>query len=1285
MQFSQNGTVSQLYIAADNGNATPGTLLYLLPQNTASPPSSITFSDAWTSYSGTYIFLEQPLASGTEGAFAASAWAYLSDPRMQGTRFAWFNQPDGSGILTGTTVSLYTPQGGQGFVTSFPVSFVFQNVSLYIAANTAIAPDNTNFAFTFTQSGSQSIYLTSGWGTIAIETLGQTLTLPFTGNLAGCLQFSLQLTQQNQTDLNIGFRYFYAIPPDPEHPGNPASDFFLASLRYPVFNQALALYANLDPLAGLNPARTFFAFNAADAGQQSNGAPAAVASYFNSTMGDSFSLQPLTGSNAPTGFAALVFSRNQQGGSPSAHDPFYIVPKGDFALQTSRSGTVDLMCGLSGVEYLMLAGATNLISFFPGNPAYAQGFFPGEQPGYTDLQPQVMPSTSYSSVTTVSSSMDYFAQPEQSVLYNYNLETVPGVTSVPALAVVPVHSATVNWPPVSSLTFPMLPYSGLAGQNLAAYQQMESQSVSAQRRLALSKAPPEARALKAGVSAQQSKYSTTPQGLLATYVAGSAPTSWDEIILAQMALPVASPEQMVLTNVTGNLLSAFQSNKLFLVATDPASIQSSLLAENAQIIIGTDPSETWQFNLDPAQWTKFGTIFIIKFYNMSLNDLAGQTSTWASGGYFNQDAASVSETIKSIIASVDTTDTDFAAFLNAVNNPNWNGILILNAMAPLQELPSELAGLAAGIDPSLFFAHHVGINASLINVPSNQDEPLSISNSSIFGLINYNAPSPLKISSSDYQFQVEKLKVLFLNSAVAGFSSVIDLQINNLFGELTTLEGSSNNTVKMYGVYQKHVVNGQTLESYLFQTQSGQNSIFDMTSRTLNAVLIAQGQFVTIYPVPLTIASNGAVRASGITTITTTAPHNLATGDSVEINGVTDTSFTGQFSIASVPSPTTFTYAQANEPDANSGNGTARDTETISQFVFWGQLDFKALANFDLFSFGRPTWQIGASSASGAVRSNNVTTITTTAPHGLNTGSPFAVAGVSDSSFNGQFTVASVPSPTSLTYAQTGKPDAKSGNGTVAVTTPAGLSFGNLIIEMTYDSASTQPAAFIFDATQLSFDLADSFSRPDSFFRHFPLTVGGFTQAKSGTTPSGQGFMSLQTPLPQSSLVYPWYSLNFNLNLGSPGALAAQVGFVATMAAAWSPSTEDSSSYKVFTGLQLPGSSGSKQAISIEGLFNITFKTLEIIAIPESNTYILVLYNIGFKFFSFSFPPTGQVNFVLFGDPGSTTTSDTSLGWYAAYAKPATNGSGGTSGTGGTSQSGLLVQPRAALVALEED
>ncbi|HYN84643.1 MAG TPA: hypothetical protein VER32_05275 [Pyrinomonadaceae bacterium] len=1208
MQFSQSGTeVPQLYFAADNGDAAPRTLLYLLPQDATDAPAAIAFADSWSSFSGTYVFLEAPLPAGTESAFASAAWAYLADPRESGARFAWLGALDASGILAGTTVAVSQPQGKGADVTSFPVSFALGSVSLGVPAGTTVSPDAANFAFTFTPPAGQTLSLLAAWGAHSAGTTGASLTLPFTTHLAGCLLFTLQLTEQNQTDLDVSLRYFYAEPLDAANPGATSSDgsFFLASLRYPVFAQTLALYASLDPLAPLAPARTFLAFNGADAGQA--GEAAAVASNFSSTLGDQFSLVPLTGAAAPTGFAALVFAANRQASAPTPQDPLYLVPAGDFTLQTTRAGTVDMMCGLSGVEYVQLnSGGASIVSFFPGGAAYGKGFYPGQPPGYTEFTTNTPPTTSYAFVSQAGASsggltLAYYAQPDQSILYNYNLSPPPGV-QIPALAAVPVHAATLA-APASANAFPLLPYAGLGGQDLAPLRQMESQVVSPARRLALKNSPPAATATARPLASAdpahastdeppapmslQSSYSTTPQGLLATYVAGGSTTQWDEIVLAQMG----ETQQFLFKGVSGDLLSAFQSNKLFLVISDPVSVEPYLLKDYSRITIGADASETWNFELNPAPpdsqspspWTNYGTIIIVKFFNQSLSDLAGQTGSWSAPATFNKSPADTSAAIKAIIAEAEaSSDPDFATFLDAVQNPSWNGVLMLNAMAPVQELPPELAGLAVGIDQSKFFAHHVGINASLINVPASPAD-LSISDSSIFGLINYKAPQALGSTDLGYQFQVEQLKVLFLNSDVAGFSSIIDLQINSLFGEPAALENRPDNVLRMYGVYQKHVVGGQVQESYIFQTKADDASVFDMGSDVLNAVEITKGQFVTV---------------------------------------------------------------------------TSEDTatETASQFVLWGLLDFKALGGFDLFSFGRPTWQVAAA-PSGAVRASGTTTVTTAAPHGLSAGNPVTVYGVADKSFNGTFAVTSV-TPQSFTYAQAGLADSTSGGGAAVVTTPSGLNFGNLVIDMNFNPEAL-PAlpTFAFDASQLSFDMADSVARDGSFFNHFPLTVNGFTQAEAGVAPTDLGFMGLQTPLAQSALVFPWYSLNFNLNLGSPGALAAQAGFVATLGAAWSP-TGGGASYKVFTGLKLPGSSGSKRAITIEGIFDITFKTLEIVALPDKNAYILVLYNIGFKFLSFTFPPTGQVNFVLFGDPGQSSYGaggDTTLGWYAAYAKPQAN------------------------------
>ncbi|HET9401667.1 MAG TPA: hypothetical protein VFO34_12025 [Candidatus Acidoferrales bacterium] len=82
------------------------------------------------------------------------------------------------------------------------------------------------------------------------------------------------------------------------------------------------------------------------------------------------------------------------------------------------------------------------------------------------------------------------------------------------------------------------------------------------------------------------------------------------------------------------------------------------------------------------------------------------------------------------------------------------------------------------------------------------------------------------------------------------------------------------------------------------------------------------------------IAANGAVRVSSnnTVTITTTAPHDLITGDAVFITGVGDTSFNGIFTVTSVPSTSSFTYTQVGA-NSTSGGGTAlysRPLATVS-------------------------------------------------------------------------------------------------------------------------------------------------------------------------------------------------------------------------------------------------------------------------------------------------------------------------------------------------------------------
>jgi autotransporter-associated beta strand protein len=98
-------------------------------------------------------------------------------------------------------------------------------------------------------------------------------------------------------------------------------------------------------------------------------------------------------------------------------------------------------------------------------------------------------------------------------------------------------------------------------------------------------------------------------------------------------------------------------------------------------------------------------------------------------------------------------------------------------------------------------------------------------------------------------------------------------------------------------------------------------------------VKVASGAALHLKPELRTIAASplGATEIGSTATITTTTPHELQAGDTVTVSGVGVAGYDGTFTILSVPSPTTFTYALPVTGLANSGGGTLAASYTIAQ------------------------------------------------------------------------------------------------------------------------------------------------------------------------------------------------------------------------------------------------------------------------------------------------------------------------------------------------------------------
>jgi hypothetical protein len=201
-------------------------------------------------------------------------------------------------------------------------------------------------------------------------------------------------------------------------------------------------------------------------------------------------------------------------------------------------------------------------------------------------------------------------------------------------------------------------------------------------------------------------------------------------------------------------------------------------------------------------------------------------------------------------------DKDLAFFANTVvQNASWNGILAVNVKVPMSDLPPQLAGLAAGIDETKFHAHHMGVNVTPLKMEGSE---LAIGASSMFGLIDYESEPVQAPPSVPYDYQVEKLKVLFHNSRINSFGCRISLTVNQLFGQNVELlpnpakasDGVARqlpNTLSIAGQYvAAKDAAGKVHHSYIFNEEG--LSIFKVVGQSpvLRHVGVFQVQFNTI-------------------------------------------------------------------------------------------------------------------------------------------------------------------------------------------------------------------------------------------------------------------------------------------------------------------------------------------------------------------------------------------------------------------------------------------------------
>jgi len=778
VQFSQVDPRG-LYASSASGDAgVPGYWAGFWAPAVAGLGPTASVSATWNTAGGTYLFVATTPTSLTAFYDALTAW-FPSIPPVGQPRFVWLENPEDPWPYWRVT-AWYAAAGGTPTArtwTTFGLSTIRLGAyTMEVASGSALTLTDGTVPVVSLPSGSCRFYALSG----AFTPTG-TPTIAFASSTIGTLATVIPVSGQDLGALGVELRYAIRRSVNPNDPR-------LSPISMPVMTtlaQATTLAMLWDPLNPFARGRTEFRFATG----------ASIAASFVTQRGYATTLATTTVA-APLWQGGLMFTRCATRidgvSNPGGTDLYSLAPDGAFQLQVvppqggAGAGLVDqLMLGQSGLETAQLSQTATLVLFTAGNNAFAQtvaldGTLATGGNGVTGTTPPLLTdlaTTSWVSVMPASTSdagLLYYAQPRQSPLFTSGGGGAMPFQQVPA-ARFAAHPTTSQSLPAN---FPVGVYAGVASNQIDAARALETAALAPLRRSQI----------VAGTGNSLAEVSTdvlaiTPQGLVVEVDTGQS--SVTEVIIA--SLPGTDTPTLALADPKQDFLAGLFANQLFFVVSNPTVLtnQATCVPPFSLDLDG------WTFSLDPSLWRTGDnpTLMLWKYANRSIEDLAANPAGWGWPQAAADSKGSLAPTallLNAIIAEAKRAATSqpdglFANFYNNVlADSGWNGVLFLNAPIGLGTLPASLKFLSAGIDQSKFFAHHVGVGQTPFDPATT---PITLKQSSVFGLIDYNDPVDLVPSSSKpFVFKTLQLTAQFANAHLAAFSTQVELSLNQLFG-----------------------------------------------------------------------------------------------------------------------------------------------------------------------------------------------------------------------------------------------------------------------------------------------------------------------------------------------------------------------------------------------------------------------------------------------------------------------------------------------------------------------
>lgn len=884
--FTQQSS-SRLYVSAvQNGDVW---IAFYRCGGEANVGGPISTEDAWKDHKGYFLFAAGP-PEDMEDFIDALGAKYSTTPDATGFRWieSYYEVIDNEDVLEiweHAAIDVKTVVDGQTttYLVKERADIRFANYDLPIAQDTRIE-------FHYEYDYDLDDWYIDGFAieypaapmpkcpsnaTPALPDPNKSIYLGFYGAAAGCLQgeaIVIDYYSQCSTSWDIGLRYTVS------YNGSDQEQF------YPVFDlrngQIPLLWMCWDPTRHLDAKRTYLGFKGTsvkfEVGEGECNYRLVVPqkgdylpTHFRTVTGEQIAFRAVT---TPSLMSKLVFDLRTAANAGGSQKRYYLVPGGEFelaVLDENRDPILDVdsnktefpgkfMCGLSAIESVEFMpkttahGEGDRICFFAGQAAYAP-VYPLLPAPWLTSSPLIHPRrgeplltsdyrTAWASFKPAlpargsSGRSVFLAQPEDAPLY-YTTDVVDcGEKSILQL-MEPLAEAL---PPY--LGFPIAPAMGatpsssLGSERSGFLKRFEAQILSPMRRQQIrynvvfdAYFLGTGRPVNGGITAVGS----APQGVIADVRL----PQWETLDLANSD---ATGTRIAFGTLNATLQAAFQTNRMFLVVSRPDVLTADGTTFTSDVFLAD-----WKFKLGgvTTNINLMKNVLIFKLSPGRIVDLVQQPKVWTNATAFNFNgtgdldrvSAWLTNHIRTGIERAANKDTAYQRFAEVVQDPNWTGIIALNAHIVVDNTyPVELQMMMSGVDPDTFNAHHIVVETSCVQMCGAYPMP---GESSLFGLIDYVKPTPTgpdPALTAEFYFSVRKLRAHFENVKMKEFSCAAELTINKLFGDnvqrvVGDAPGASNR-VTINGRREQH----GNVPRYIFTIAGGGR--FELQSSVLDSV-----------------------------------------------------------------------------------------------------------------------------------------------------------------------------------------------------------------------------------------------------------------------------------------------------------------------------------------------------------------------------------------------------------------------------------------------------------------